>query len=118
MAVGIVIGNLDLLGWDVGPPWPDLPLEFLAELGLVLLLFQAGLDSSLAQMRKVVGRAGRVAGIGVVVPIALGAGLMELWMPETSMKHHQDQMGATTSLLSILLHKNSSVTRPNTHQTS
>lgn len=88
VAVGIVIGNLDLLGWDVGPPWIGLPLEFLAELGLVLLLFQAGLDSSLAQMRKVVGRAGRVAGIGVVVPIALGAGLMELWMPETSMKHH------------------------------
>ncbi len=47
-------------------------LAMLATLGVILLLFDAGLESSLADMRRVGVAATLVAVIGVVVPVALG----------------------------------------------
>src|ERR671937_798057 len=47
-------------------------LDVLAELGVILLLFEVGLESSLEQLKAVGLRAFLVATIGVVVPVALG----------------------------------------------
>jgi len=50
----------------------NISMEFFAELGAVLLLFQIGLESNIGQMKKVGARALMVAVIGVVAPFALG----------------------------------------------
>ncbi len=50
----------------------NISMEFFAELGAVLLLFQIGLESNIGQMKKVGTRALMVAIIGVVAPFALG----------------------------------------------
>jgi Kef-type K+ transport system membrane component KefB len=47
-------------------------IAFLAEFGVVLLLFQIGLESNLGQMKKVGTTALMVALVGVVVPFVLG----------------------------------------------
>jgi Kef-type K+ transport system membrane component KefB len=48
-------------------------MEFFAELGAVILLFQIGLESNITQMRAVGGRALMVALLGVVTPFVTGA---------------------------------------------
>jgi Na+:H+ antiporter len=67
---GIVIGPSVL-----GLVEPEAILEVFAELGVVFLLFAVGLESRLAEMREVGGRALRVGGLGVVAPFAVGFGL-------------------------------------------
>lgn len=48
-------------------------IAFIAQFGALLLLFSIGLESNLAEMKKVGARALMVALIGVVVPFTLGA---------------------------------------------
>jgi Kef-type K+ transport system membrane component KefB len=73
LLVGVVLGNLVLLGLDVFEPAKADPiLRFLAELGVIVLLFQIGLESNLAQLGKVGARALAVAVVGVVCPFVLG----------------------------------------------
>ncbi|MGH8773242.1 MAG: cation:proton antiporter, partial [Burkholderiales bacterium] len=55
-------------------------LAFLAQLGVVILLFQIGLESDLDSMRRVGARALFVAVIGVGVPFALGAYVIGPWL--------------------------------------
>src|SRR5690348_2552094 len=59
-------------------------LDVLAELGVILLLFEVGLESSLDQLKAVGLRAFSVASIGVVVPVALGFAATRLIDPEAS----------------------------------
>ena len=47
-------------------------LWVLANLGVLLLLFMVGLESSVEKMRRVRGRAAAVAGIGIAAPFFLG----------------------------------------------
>ena len=76
---GVLLGNLPLLGIHALPPLGDMPeLRFLAELGVLLLLFAVGLESTLSEMRKAAFRSGVVALVGVVVPLLLGLGAIEL----------------------------------------
>ncbi len=71
--VGIVLGNLDLVGVHLFDGVTALPsVQLLAELGVVLLLFQVGLESSLHEMREVAPQSGLVALVGVIAPIVLG----------------------------------------------
>lgn len=73
LLVGVLLGNLALLGLHFfEPATTDTILVFLAELGVIVLLFQIGLESNLAQLGRVGVRAFLVAIIGVVVPFALG----------------------------------------------
>jgi len=77
LLVGIFLGNLVLLG--IGTFSPVLTNEtiiFLAELGVVILLFQIGLESNIRELQKVGFRAFLVGLIGVVAPFALGAYLL------------------------------------------
>jgi Kef-type K+ transport system membrane component KefB len=77
LLVGVVLGNLALVGLDFfEPATTDTILVFLAELGVIVLLFQIGLESNLAQLGRVGGRALLVAVIGVVVPFSLGTWLV------------------------------------------
>ena len=70
IVVGILIGP-SLLGWI---PADSEPIVALAELGVLLLLVQVGMEMDLAELGRV-GRASMtVAVIGVAVPFVLGGG--------------------------------------------
>lgn len=67
IAAGCVIGP-SVLGWVAMSE----PLELLAEIGAVLLLFSVGLETRAAELKKV-GRVATLVGVGgVIVPFALG----------------------------------------------
>ncbi len=75
LIAGIVLGNLAL----AGVPWfrglaADPTIGILAQIGVVLLLFQVGLESTVREMVTVGVPAFLVAVIGVVTPFALGWG--------------------------------------------
>ncbi len=73
LLIGIVLGNLGLLGISVFEPIKtDAYISFLAELGVIILLFQVGLESNLETMKKVGMKAFTVAVVGVVAPFVLG----------------------------------------------
>ena len=82
LASGIILGNLALVGIGFFSPVPENGVvRFLAELGVILLLFQIGLESSLRKMRAVGGRALAVALIGVTLPFAAGALVVPFIIP-------------------------------------
>ena len=77
LLVGILLGNLFMVGFDWFEPIKgDQVVRFLAELGVVILLFQIGLESNVASMRRVGVRALLVAVIGVVLPFLIGTVLV------------------------------------------
>ncbi|HVK72019.1 MAG TPA: cation:proton antiporter [Kofleriaceae bacterium] len=89
LGAGITLGNLDLLGWhafDFAVTDPN--LAFLAELGVIVLLFQVGLESNLAQMARVGLIAFAVACVGVALPMALGYGLHAVLAPAKTWHTH------------------------------
>ena len=101
LTAGILLGNLHLSGWH-GLDFiaTDGHLGSLAELGVVLLLFQVGLESNLHQMARVGGTAFSVATIGVIVPMALGYGLHAALVPDVSWHVHLF-IGAVLSATSV-----------------
>ena len=63
---GVILGNLALVN-----PKNEV-LHLLAELGVVILLFEIGLETDLRKLVKVGGAATAVAVVGVALPFALG----------------------------------------------
>jgi Kef-type K+ transport system membrane component KefB len=86
LLAGVVLGNLPFALLDEASHGPG--LAFAAELGVMLLLFQVGLGSSLGDMARVAPRAGAVAVLGVVFPSVLGVGVSRLLLPEASVAEH------------------------------
>ena len=71
VALGPSLINLFHLAWFTDAHLDD-SLQHLAELGVIFLMFLAGLEIDLGEMLKT-GRAAALAGaLGVVVPVALG----------------------------------------------
>ncbi|MFK2876432.1 cation:proton antiporter [Rhodanobacter hydrolyticus] len=73
IAAGCVVGP-SLLGW-IAPEQvaTGTPLDVLAEIGVVLLLFSVGLETRLDDLKKVGKTALLVGVIGVLVPFGMGA---------------------------------------------
>lgn len=102
MLMGVLIGNLFLLGIDVAEPVKsNAIIAFLAELGVVILLFQIGLESDIAGMRKVGVPALLVAVIGVVAPFALGAYVIGPWLLPGLSNNAYLFLGATLTATSV-----------------
>ena len=81
LIIGVLLGNLVLVGLNIFEPIKqDQFIAFLAELGVVILLFQIGLESNIEKMKQVGWRAFLVAGVGVVVPFILGTYLVGPWL--------------------------------------
>lgn len=81
LIIGIILGNLVLLGIHIFEPIKtDLIIAFLAELGVVVLLFQIGLESNINEMRQVGKNAFLVACVGVAVPFILGTYVVGPWL--------------------------------------
>jgi Kef-type K+ transport system membrane component KefB len=73
LLVGVVLGNVSLLGFHGFDGIRELAsVDVLAQMGVLFLLFAAGLESDVGEMFSVAGSAVMVAVIGVVVPILLG----------------------------------------------
>ncbi len=82
LVAGLVLGNLDLLGVRVFEGWATDPaVDLLARLGVILLLFEVGLESTVRQMLSVGWSALLVATLGVVTPMALGFGVGAWLLP-------------------------------------
>ncbi len=73
LVIGLILGNLVLFGITFFEPIKtDSIILFLSELGVVILLFQIGLESNIHEMKKVGVSAFLVALIGVIAPFVLG----------------------------------------------
>ena len=81
LVIGVILGNLVLLGIHTFEPiLEDGIIKFLAELGVVVLLFQIGLESNVRQMKEVGMTAFIVAVIGAVAPFVLGTYVIGPWL--------------------------------------
>ncbi len=101
LVAGILLGNLHLLGIDIFHEVPHMTsVEFLAELGVVLLLFEVGLESTLTEMKEVAPQSGLVAVIGVIAPIGLGYAASYLLLPDQPQTLHLF-VGATLCATSV-----------------
>lgn len=85
LLAGVLLGNLELvgLGWFRGLSG-NTTLIGLADVGVVLLLFEVGLESTIQDMRQVGWRALIVAVLGVVTPWILGYGVGVVLLPNHS----------------------------------
>ena len=90
LLVGIILGNMALAGFNFFEPIrQDVVIRFLAEIGVVILLFQVGLESNIRRMLKVGPQAFLVAIVGVIAPFLLGTVVVgPLLLPELSFNAH------------------------------
>ena len=101
LVIGVILGNLPHLGYAgldylAGDP----SIDMLARIGVLILLFEVGLESTVAQMMKVGLTSSLVAVIGVIVPFGLGWGVSALLLPGASGYVHAF-IGATLSATSV-----------------
>jgi Kef-type K+ transport system membrane component KefB len=113
LLVGVVLGNLVLTGFTglefLRSPSADAAgsesltattLDMLARIGVILLLFEVGLESNLYEMRKVGGSSLLVAVLGVLAPFGLGWLVGRWLLPEHSWHVHMF-LGATLCATSV-----------------
>lgn len=102
LVIGVLLGNLYLLGihW-LEPLRTSELISFLAEFGVVILLFQIGLESNIAQMKKVGVRALLVAILGVVAPFVLGTFIVGPWLIPGQEFNAYLFLGATLTATSV-----------------
>ena len=101
LLAGVLLGNLGHvgLGW-FGTLAQDPVIDGLARIGVILLLFEVGLESTVADMAKVGVRSFVVAVLGVVAPWVLGWGVGVLLFPGHSGYMHL-YLGATLTATSV-----------------
>ena len=74
LLLGVVLGNLGLLGFHYFDTIARDPIiMFMAELGVIILLLQIGLETRLGDLVSVGVRASAVGSVGIVIPFVLGA---------------------------------------------
>jgi Kef-type K+ transport system membrane component KefB len=102
LVMGVFLGNLSLFGiFFFDKVGENATLAVFAELGVVILLFQIGLETTIADLAKVGGRAIAVAVIGVVVPFVLGTFVVgPLLLPGLAFNAHLF-IGATLCATSV-----------------
>ena len=101
LLAGIVLGNLGLAGVHGFDAWLAQPaLAWLAEAGVLLLLFRTGLESDVARMLAVGRSAFTVAVLGVVAPLVLGALVSLAFFPAHALLTHVF-VGATLAATSV-----------------
>ncbi len=98
---GMVLGNLGLVGYG-GFQFlaTDPGLKVLAQLGVILLLFQVGLESNVKEMMSVGASSLLVAVLGVIAPFLLGWGVSAWLLPEEETLAHVF-IGATLCATSV-----------------
>ena len=86
---GILVGNLALIGFAAAEPLKtNVVIGALAEIGVILLLFEVGLESDLGEMMEVGWSSLFVAIAGVIVPFLLGWGVAAYFLPNEARLGH------------------------------
>src|SRR5688500_11377690 len=99
LVVGVVLGNVGL-GFVDAWKADGGNIDLLARLGVLILLFEVGLESTVGQMMKVGVSSLVVAVVGVIAPFALGW-LVSAWLlPDESVYVHAF-IGATLTATSV-----------------
>jgi Na+:H+ antiporter len=89
LIAGIVIGNLGLVGLHgLEGMKANAELAALAEIGVIVLLFDVGLESTIGDMMKVGRSALLVAVLGVITPFLLGWGAGAWLLPDRPVYVH------------------------------
>jgi Kef-type K+ transport system membrane component KefB len=101
LVAGVILGNLALIGLD----WferieVDPSVEFLSRVGVLVLLFEVGLESTVRQMLRVGLSSLLVAVVGVLVPFGLGW-LVGLWLLPDASSYVHAFIGATLCATSV-----------------
>jgi Kef-type K+ transport system membrane component KefB len=101
LVAGVVLGNLDLagIGWFTAIE-TDTTVDILARLGVVILLFEVGLESTVRDMMRVGKVSLLVAILGVAAPFALGWMVGAWVLPDRSVYVHVF-LGATLTATSV-----------------
>ena len=101
LLAGVVLGNLVLLGYH-GLDFlaTNEGISIIAEIGVVLLLFEVGLESNVKEMMSVGASSLLVAILGVVAPFFLGWGVSAWMLPNEDILVHIF-IGATLCATSV-----------------
>lgn len=101
LVAGVALGSADLagIGWFQAIE-ADPTVDILAGLGVVILLFEVGLESTVRDMLKVGLPSVLVAILGVAAPFVLGWGVGSLLLPDRSVYVHAF-LGATLTATSV-----------------
>lgn len=101
LVMGIVLGNLSLAGFSglEAIKTHDM-IDRLASLGVLILLFEVGLESTVRQMLAVGWVSLAVAVLGVLAPLALGWGVGMWLLPDAGVYVHAF-LGATLCATSV-----------------
>jgi Kef-type K+ transport system membrane component KefB len=98
---GIIVGNLALLGFTAaGSLKTNEVIGALAEIGVIILLFEVGLESNLGAMMEVGWSSLLVAVAGVIAPFFLGWGVAAYYLPGEARLGHIF-IGATLCATSV-----------------
>jgi len=102
LVIGVVLGNLGLLGFHGFEAWSadGSTIDMLARIGVLILLFEVGLESTVAQMMKVGVSSLLVAVVGVAAPFALGWAVGAWLLPQHTVYVHAF-LGATLTATSV-----------------
>jgi hypothetical protein len=101
LVAGVALGNLSLVGIaGLDPLWSSPSVDMLARLGVLVLLFEVGLSSTVGQMMKVGGPSLVVATLGVLTPFGLGWATSAWLLPSHSAYVHAF-VGATLCATSV-----------------
>jgi Kef-type K+ transport system membrane component KefB len=83
LVAGIVVGNLGLVGIHAFDSLRALPgIDLLAQIGVLFLLFQVGLETNIPKMMAVGASSFTVAVLGVVAPLVLGYFVTAWFFPD------------------------------------
>lgn len=98
---GVALSGIGLAGvqW-LEPMRTSVVMQFLAEVGTIILLFQIGLESNIEQFRRVGLRAFLVGTVGVFFPFVGGYFIGQFLFPEQSVNAHIF-LGATLTATSV-----------------
>lgn len=101
LVLGVLLGNLSLVGvHGLDSMKSNEAIGILAELGVIFLLFEVGLESNIKQMLEVGASSFLVALVGVVVPMLLGWGVGAWFLPASGTLIHVF-IGATLCATSV-----------------
>ena len=101
LLVGVIIGNLALFGFhQLDYLATDQGISILAEIGVILLLFEVGMESNIKEMLSVGSSSLLVAILGVLAPFLLGLAVSSWMLPDENMLVHVF-IGATLSATSV-----------------
>ena len=101
LVAGVALGSFDLAGLNwFGGIEADATVSVLASLGVIILLFEVGLESTVRDMLEVGLPSVLVAVLGVAAPFALGWAVGAFFLPDRSIYVHAF-LGATLTATSV-----------------